>query len=645
MNSIEPELIEPNGAEARGRLYSAARAMAPTRADDRREAFWRRLIDPLVARLRRALGADVEQAREGPYPWEASYPEGLSWRFDARPRPLYGLLDDAVTAYPERRCLSFLGKTYSYSEVGTLVAQAAKGFQDLGVTRGVKVGLFLPNSPYFVICFYAVLKAGGTVVNFNPLYAEREIAHQIRDSGVRIMVTLNLNGLYSKIAGRLEDCDLEKIVVCSMSAALPLPAKALFAVFRRKEIADIPADESHRRFEKLIANDGDYTPVAIDPDRDPAVLQYTGGTTGLPKGAMLTHGNLCANALQTLLWSREIKAGEEKILAVLPLFHVFGMTVLMNCGLCSGAEIVLLPHFRLSEVLRSIHRDKPTLFVGVPTIYSAINGHKNRDKYDLSSLKYCISGGAPLPQEIKRTFEGLADCVLVEGYGLTEAGPVCTINPLVGPEKPGSAGLPIPGTVVEILSLDDPTKTVPLGEKGEVCISGPQVMQGYWAQDEETGWVLRDGRLRTGDVGYLDEDGYLYLVDRIKDLIITGGYNVYPRMVEEALFLHPAVEEAAVCGVPDRHHGELVKAFVKLREGETLRAGELRRFLKDKVAPFELPRRIEFLDEIPKTLVGKPLKRELVAREARREREVEAKNPQTKAGEGPPTRGDAIVNA
>ncbi len=585
---------------------------------DRLIAGLRRLAGFIANFLRRARRAEPETAEPRPYPWEAAYPEGLDWHFEVTPRPLFSILDDAIAAYPDRPCLSFLGKGYSYREVGELVAKAAKGFQEIGVGKGVKVGLFLPNSHYYVVCYHAILKAGGTVVNFNPLYAEREIAHQVRDSGVRIMVTLNLNTLYPKIAGRLDDTGLESVVVCSMSGALPLAKKALFAVFKRKEIADIPDDAAHLKFERLIANDGDFTAVAIDPVHDTAVLQYTGGTTGLPKGAELSHANLYANTLQTRLWSTEVRPGEDRLLAVLPLFHVFGMTAIMNFGLQSGTELVLLPRFRTNEVLKAIQRERPSVFFGVPTIYSAINSHKEREKHDLSSLRYCVSGGAPLPLEVKQTFEAASGCILVEGYGLTEAGPVCTINPLIDPGKPGSAGLPIPGTLIEIVSLDDPSKVLPLGERGEVCVSGPQVMSSYWRQDAETENVLREGRLRTGDVGYLDEDGFLFLIDRIKDLIITGGYNVYPRMVEEALYLHPAVAEAAVCGIPDRHHGEIVKAFVVLRGGEKLQGLELRQFLKDKVAPFELPRRFEFLDEIPKTVVGKPLRRELVARELRR---------------------------
>ena len=571
----------------------------------------------LFALYARGRGAEAEIEAK-PHPWEASYPTGLSWHFEVDSRPLFSVLDDAVAAFPDNPCLEFLGKRYSYREVGDLVARVAKGLQGLGVGKDVRVGLFLPNSPYFVICFHAVLKAGGTVVNFNPLYAEREVARQIRDSGTEIMVTLNLRSLLPKVAARLDDTGLRKIVVCPMTGALPFPNNALFALLKRKEIASVPAEEAYVKFDKLAANSGELAPPRIDPERDVAVLQYTGGTTGIPKGAMLTHGTLYANTAQTRIWASEVEPGREKVLAVLPLFHVFGMTAVMNVGLMIGAELLLLPRFKVSEVLSAIEKERPSMLFGVPTMYSAINGHKERDKFDLSSLRFCVSGGAALPREIQSTFERLTGCVLVEGYGLTEAGPVCTINPIGGRNKPGSAGLPVPGTLIEVASLEDSEEILPLGQIGEILVTGPQVMAGYWRQEAESAAVLRDGRLRTGDVGYVDEEGYVFLIDRIKDLIITGGFNVYPRMVEEAIYLHPAVAEAAVCGVPNQHHGETVKAFVKLRAEATLTAAELRDFLKDKLAPFERPRQVEFLDEIPMTLVGKPLRRELLAREARK---------------------------
>jgi long-chain acyl-CoA synthetase len=559
--------------------------------------------------------ADVPLIR--PFPWEGRYPEGVAWDLDLAPRPLFSLLDDAVAAWANRPCLDFLGRKSSYKEIGQLVDRAAKGFQQLGVGPGVRVGLFLPNCPYYVICFFAVLKAGGTVVNYNPLYAEREIARQIENSRTSIMVILNIKGMYPKVARRLVDTDLEKIVVGSMGGLLPWRERTLFAVLRRKEIADVPTDDRHVRFKKLIANDGRYAPVEIDPTRDVAVLQYTGGTTGLPKGAMLTHAALYANTRQVSMWSTGCRPGAEKVVGALPLFHVFGMTGVMNVALAGGFEIILLPRFRLDQLLKVIAKERATVLLGVPTMYSAINGSKLLDQYDLSSLRYCISGGAPLPRAVQETFERLTGCTLVEGYGLTEAGPVCTINPF-GAARPGSIGLPLPGTLVEIAAIDHPDRRLPIGQRGEICISGPQVMAGYEGRPEETAEVLRGGRLHTGDVGYIDQDGYVYLIDRIKDLILSAGFNVYPRMVEEAILLHPAVAEATVCGVPDPHRGETIKAYVRLCEGAVLTAGELRAFLRDKLAPFEQPKTIEIRDELPLTWLGKPSRRELVAEEMRR---------------------------
>ena len=348
------------------------------------------------------------------------------------------------------------------------------------------------------------------------------------------------------------------------------------------------------------------------------VLQYTGGTTGLPKGAMLSHAALYTNTRQVSMWAVGARPGQEKVVGALPLFHVFGMTAVMSVGLACGFEIILMPRFRLDQLLKLIAQERATVMLGVPTMFSAINGSKLLEQYDLSSLRFCISGGAPLPLEVQETFERLTGCMLVEGYGLTEAGPVCTLNPFGRAHRPGSVGLPLPGTLIEVTSLDDPDRRLPLGQRGEICITGPQVMSGYAGQPEETAEALRGGRLHTGDVGFIDQDGYVYLIDRIKDLILNGGFNVYPRMVEEAILLHPAVAEASVCGVPDRHRGEQVKAYVRLAEGASLSAAELRAFLKDKLAPFEQPKQIELREQLPQSWLGKPSRRALVAEELRR---------------------------
>jgi long-chain acyl-CoA synthetase len=546
-----------------------------------------------------------------PYLWEAAYPAGISWHFEVKPRGVYRLLDDAVAAYPTRTCLTFQGKKYSYRNLADLVGKVANGLRKFGVRRGTRVGLFLPNSPYFVICYYAILKAGGTVVNFNPLYAEREIARQIEDSETSIMITLDLQSLYSKIAKQLDHTCLKKVIVCPMNSALRFPLNHFFAWFRRKEVAEIPTDERHVMFHMLIRNAPDFEPPDIDPERDVAVLQYTGGISGTPKGAMLTHANLYSNALQIKTFATWVKPGNETSLVLIPLCHAFGMTV-MNFGFAIGAEVVLSPQFKVGDIFNTIQRRRCTLLFGVPTIYSALSAHRVIRKYDLSSLRVCISGGAPLAPEVKSAFERLAGCTIIDGYGLTEASPVCSLVPLGGRHKPRSVGLPLPGTVIEIASLSHPNRILPYGELGEICVRGPQVMAGYWKQPEETEAVLEERLLRTGDFGYLDEDGYLFIVDRVKEMIISGGFNVYPGIVEEALKLHPAVAHAFVCGLPDHHRGERVKAYVKPIAGARLTAVELRAFLKSKLAPFEIPSEIEFVEEIPAEFLHRPTRKDLL---------------------------------
>jgi long-chain acyl-CoA synthetase len=357
------------------------------------------------------------------------------------------------------------------------------------------------------------------------------------------------------------------------------------------------------------------TPPAIDPETEIALLQYTGGTTGVPKGAMLTHANVVANAVQLRLWAPGLGGEHEKILGVLPLFHVFAMTVVMNHGLLLGAEMVLLPRYELKQLLKTIDKKKPSMFVGVPTLYAAINNAKETQGIDLSSLKYCISGGAPLPLEIKHRFEQLAGCVLVEGYGLSETAPVATCNPFLGVNKEGSIGLPMPGTTVEIVAIDGSERVLPAGERGEVCIRGPQVMKGYWKKPEESAKALKGGRFHSGDIGYVDAEGYIYIVDRLKEMILCGGYNVYPRNVEEAIYMHPSVAECAVIGIPDAIRGQTVKAFIVLREGRTVTKEALCEFLKDTLSPIEMPKQIEFRQSLPKTVIGKILKKALVAEE------------------------------
>ena len=483
-----------------------------------------------------------------------------------------------------------------------------------GVEKGTRVGLFLPNCPYSVIMYYAILRIGGVVVNYSPLCVERELAHQVEDSGTRFMFGLRSRRPLPEVGRGPRPHTSGEGIIGRMSDILPFPKSLLYPLVKRRDVASVAHDERHVTFAQLTHNDGDYDPVEVHED-DTAVLQYTGGTTRIPKGAVLTHANLYANAYQCLKWFPGVVPGGERMLVVLPLFHVFAMTTAMNMAVLMAAEMVLLPRFEVQQVLEIIHKRGPTLFPGVPTMYTAINGRGDLDKYDLSSIKYCISGGAALPVEVKKTFERLTGCTLVEGYGLTETSPVATCNPLSGENKAGSIGLPVPQTVVEIRSLEEPAVRVPLGEKGEICIQGPQVMPGYWQNQEATDAILRDGFLRSGDVGYMDEDGYTFIVDRMKDMILAGGFNVYPRNIEEAVYEHPAVSEVVCIGIPDDYRGECPKVFYTVKPGSSVTAEGLRGFLAERLSKIEMPREFEQRDSLPRTLVGKLSKKELVEEE------------------------------
>ncbi len=547
--------------------------------------------------------------------WQIHYPKDVDHSAPLPVLPLFALLDDAVATYGTRPAIDFLGKKYTYAEIGGLVDRAAAGLQRQGVGRGTKVGLFLPNCPYYTIFFFAILKAGGTVVNFNPLYAEKELEKQCLDSDTKMMVTLDLAVLYPKIKLLLDQGVLKHVVICPFADALPFPKNFLFPLLKRRDRAQVTMDGRHIAYNTIVGGAAKPQPVTIDPKRDIAVLQYTGGTTGVPKGAMLSHSNLYCNAMQAVRWFPDLHYGTERVVGVLPFFHVFAMTVVQNLAVASGSEIVMLPRFDLDQTLDLITKKKPTLMAGVPTIYTAMNNHKDLAKYDLTSLRFCMSGGAPLPVEVKQKFEELTGCLLVEGYGLTETSPIAYGNPFDGRVKAGSIGLPMPNTWPELRDLEDPTKRVPHGEKGELCLKGPQVMLGYWKRPEETEKVFVGEYLRTGDVGYMDDEGFVHLVDRIKDVVLCGGYNVYPRIVEEAIYQHESVQEVTVIGIPDEYRGETVKAFVVLKEGQNLSAEELTEFLKTRISPIEMPKKIEFRRELPKTMIGKLSKKELVAEE------------------------------
>lgn len=554
--------------------------------------------------------------------FEEEYPPGLKRNLAAIDKPVHALFENSAERFAEHPCLSFMGRSYLYGEIRELVNQTAAGLQHLGVQKGDRVGLCLPNSPYFVVAYYAALKVGAIVVNFNPLYTEEEIASQINDGEVSVMFTLDIIPLYPKIVAALEKTTLNKIVVCPFAKALPAIKSLLFTIVKRSHIASASENIHNIFFDTLTGHGNTPTPVDIDPSQDIALIQYTGGTTGIPKGAMLTHTNVSTNTEQVRLWLGDVNPGGEKFLAVLPFFHVFAMTSIMNLGIATGSELILLPRFELKGLLKTIVKERPTLFPAVPTIFSAINTFPGIESLDLSSIRFCISGGAPLPIQIKDRFEQLTGCTVVEGYGLSETSPVMSCNPLHSGGKPDSIGLPLPGTEIEIRSLKNPAKRVKVGENGELCIRGPQVMPGYWKKEQETEKAFVDGWFRTGDVGYADDQGYLFLTDRLKEIIISSGYNIYPRILENALYRHPQVEEAVVIGVPDKYKGEVPKAFVKLKSVGSVTEKELLDFSATHLNPIENIAYMEFRRELPKTLIGKLSKKELVEEEALRATET-----------------------
>jgi long-chain acyl-CoA synthetase len=555
------------------------------------------------------------------YPWTASYPAGVAWDMPIVPAPLPVVLERAARDFANHPAIGFKGKSTTYAALAALVDRVAAGLQNIGVVKGTKVGLFLPNTPSFIVYYYAILKAGGTVVNFNPLYTLEELTFQVGDSETGIMVTHDLQALFPKLETLVTRGVLSRIVVVPFAAELPLVTQVLFKLFKKKDIANVagsPVRDHIIDGAALAATTTPLKPVAIDPLEDVAVLQYTGGTTGTPKGAMLTHANLYANTVQLDAWASDLVPGNERILGALPLFHVFAMTGVMNLGIAKGAKIILMPRFQLLEALQLIDREKPTMMPAVPTIFTAMLNSPLTKKFNLSSLRFCISGGAPLPLEVKLKFEEVSGSQVVEGYGLSEASPVITCNPLDGRVIAGSIGAPLPQTIVSLRSIDDPTQEVPQGERGELCAKGPQIMKGYWKKPAETANQFVGEFLRTGDVAIMDEHGFFQIVDRIKDLIICSGYNVYPRRVEEAIYEHPAVAEVTVIGIKDAYRGEAPKAFIKLKAGMTATAADILKHLELKISKIEMPAQIEFRDSLPKTMIGKLSKKELVAEEAKR---------------------------
>ena len=558
------------------------------------------------------------------HPWISSYPAGVRWDAPLAVSPVQQLLDEAVARVPDRPFLDFMGRRIGYREFGAWVDRAAAGLQRLGVRPGVHVGLYLPNSPHYPIAFFGVLRAGGTVVNYSPLDAERVLEHKIEDSETDFLVTLDLASLYPQMARLAGHSRLRKLVVGTLGEYSAAPDAVRAQLQAGGLLATVAHDERHLTFAQLLGNDGKYTAHPIgDPAEAIAVLQYTGGTTGLPKGAMLTHGNLtaaCSQYVESLAGGDDpiVAFGEERVLAVLPLFHIYSLTVNMLMGIRLGAEVVLHTRFDLEAVMKELEARKITMFAGVPTMYTAIANHPKAAELDLGSLKSCGSGGAPLPVEVAQKFLALTGCTLNEGWGMTETSPTGTFTPARGRRKAGSCGMPLPGIRLSMRDLDDPGREMPLGERGELCIQGPNVMKGYWHNEQATRASLTpDGLFRSGDVAIMDADGFVFIVDRTKDMLLCGGFNVYPRTVEEAIYEHPAVEEVSVIGIPDAYRGQSPKAFVKLKAGaEPFTLEALQRFLKDRLGKHEMVGALEMRAELPKTAVGKLSKKALVDEEA-----------------------------
>ncbi len=541
--------------------------------------------------------------------WLSSYDKGVPPDIECREIKPYDFLRNASEKIPGRTAVIFFNFKANYSELKRSVDSFASFLTSLGVKKGDRVAIDLPNCPQYIIAFYAVNRIGAVVAQISPTYFEVEINHIIEDSGPKVLLVFDdliprLDETRKKFPGLI-------IVATRIEDYLAFPLNLLYNLQRRIKGKFVKIPEKFRKFTEF----RNYGQESME-DNDPqalAVLQYTGGTTGTPKGAMLTNRNLVCNTLQCVAVLPGQEYGTDYNLSVIPFFHVFGMTVSMNFPVYIGATMVLQPKPEVDGIMKLIKKYKPKFFPGVPTLYSNILANKDLDKVDMKSIKYCISGSAPLPLEIIDRWQKTTGGHLVEGYGLTEASPVTHVNPLFGKQKPGSIGVPVPSTYAKIVDAEVGDRDLGINEAGELVVKGPQVMRGYYNNDDETKEALRNGWLHTGDIAKMDEEGYFYIVDRKKDLIIVGGFNVYPREVEEILYQNQKVKEAAAVGMKDETHGEVVKAFVVLKEGETATEQEIKDFFQGKIAKFKIPRTVEFREDLPKTLVGKILRRELRA--------------------------------
>ena len=560
-----------------------------------------------------------EEPQKPEKPWFKSWPEGVPQHIDYPEVPLFELLRKTAQKYPNHTALIYFNRAITYKELDEASDKFATALVDLGVKKGDRVAIFLANVPQFIISYYGTLKTGAIVTAVSPLYKEREVEHQLGDSEAETIVVLDL--LYPLVEKVWEKTKIKNVIVTGLKEYMPSALAFIGSLLKR-----IPSRKVERKpnvyfFQELINKyPADPPKVDINPKEDLAALQYTGGTTGTAKGAMLTHMNLLSNAIVCAVWLKGTEA-DETFLTVVPLFHIYGMTTAMNAPIYLAGKCVLLPSFHATTTFKSIQKHKVTVFCGAPTMYAMLLAHPDLGKYDLTSVRFCVSGSAPLPPEVQKKFMEVIRGALVEGYGLTESSPVTHCNPLdrsMKTVKVGSIGLPWPDTDAKIMDMDTGDKELATGETGELVVKGPQVMKGYWKMPDETAAVLRDGWLYTGDIGKMDEDGYFYITDRKKDLIKYKGYSVYPRELEDALYEHPAVKLCGVIGKPDTVAGEIPKAFVVLKEGQTATEDEIKEFVNSKVAPYKAIREVEFRAELPMTMVGKVLRRVLQEEERKK---------------------------
>ncbi len=548
--------------------------------------------------------------------WLEHYEAGVPHDLKIPEKTIVHYLEETAQRFPHVTAAKFMGGTLSYQELNNLAGSFAAVLAGLGAGPGSRIALNLPNCPQFMIAYSGILKAGSVVVPCNPLYVERELIHQLNDSGAEIIVTLSR--FYPLVRRIKEKTAIKTIIATNIKEYLPFHLRILYTFFQERGEGDRVKLQQGDCWLQDLMKEYSSAPLSPGVERKPddaACFLYTGGTTGLAKGAHLTHRNLLANALQIKSWLTDFQEGEEIGLAVLPFFHSYGMSTCLNFSLVTAGTLILVPRFSREEILKLIEREKPTLMPGVPTLYIALISAPDLAKYDLSSIRICISGAAPLPLEVQNRFEKLTGGRLREGYGLTETSPVTHCNPIYGRSKPGSIGIPFPGTEAKIVDLADPTVEMAPGEIGQLAVRGPQVMKEYINQPEETAEVFNEDWFLTGDIGKMDEEGYFYIVDRKKDMIIAGGFNIFPREIEEVLFSHPKIKEVCAVGIPHDYRGETVKAFIVLREGEKVSADEIIRFCRKNLAGYKVPKMIEFRDELPKTMVGKILRRILVEEE------------------------------